>query len=45
MRGVAPELLDETIFPIEIGLHRAGRGIGAPIKMEIANLYTFEITT
>src|SRR5450759_1094219 len=27
--GVAPELFDQAVFPIEIGLHRARRDIGA----------------
>src|SRR6266567_162085 len=29
MTGVAAELLDQAIFPVEIGLHRRGRGLGA----------------
>ena len=29
MGCVAPELLDQTVFPIEIGLHRAGIDVGA----------------
>ena len=33
---VAPELLDEAIFPIEIGLHRAGSDIGSLIGTPVA---------
>src|SRR6266516_3690538 len=31
MRSVAAELFDQTKFPIEIGLHRGGRDLGALI--------------
>jgi hypothetical protein len=36
MGGVAPELFDEAIFPIEIGLHRAGIDTGAFIGAPVA---------
>jgi hypothetical protein len=36
MRGVAAELFDEAIFPVEIGLHRAFLDIGALIGTAIA---------
>ena len=36
MRCVAPELFDEAIFPIEIGLHRAGPDIGALVGTPVA---------
>jgi hypothetical protein len=36
MGGVAPELFDQTIFPIDIGLHRAGIDIGALIRTPVA---------
>jgi hypothetical protein len=36
MSPVAPELFDEAIFPIEIGLHRAGLDIGALIGTPVA---------
>ena len=36
MAGVAAELLDQAIFPIEIGLHRRGRDLGALIGTPVA---------
>jgi len=36
MGGVAPELFDEAIFPIEIGLHRVRPGIGSLIRTPVA---------
>ena len=34
--AVAPELFDQAVFPIEIGLHRAGIDIGALIGPPVA---------
>ena len=36
MGGVAAELLDQAIFPIEIGLHRAFLDIGAFVGAAVA---------
>jgi hypothetical protein len=36
MGGVAAELVDEAVFPIEIGLHRARVDIGALIGTPVA---------
>src|SRR5258708_708124 len=36
VRCIAPELLDEAVFPIEIGLHRARIDIGALIGTAVA---------
>jgi hypothetical protein len=36
MRGIAPELFDQAIFPIEIGLHRARCDIGALVGAPVA---------
>jgi hypothetical protein len=33
---VAPELIDQTVFPIEIGLHRVACDIGALIGTPVA---------
>ena len=36
MRCVAPELFDQVIFPIKIGLHRTGIDIGALVGTPVA---------
>src|SRR6202011_2878538 len=46
MGGVAPELFDEAIFPVEIGLHGLGCDIGAfigtPVTMRRIELWQIE---
>src|SRR5260370_8164189 len=45
MRCVAPELFDQAIFPIKIGLHRVGPDVGAlvgtPVAMRRIRLWQF----
>jgi len=36
MGRVAPELFNEAVFPIEIGLHRVGPDIGALVGTPVA---------
>src|SRR6476620_11191349 len=36
MGGVALELVDQAVFPIEVGLHRAGVDVGALVGTPVA---------